>query len=141
MPSPSPMSDLAHAISTLAASGASGDARIGEALAAWRTSSQISFEEALGVGGGFRSAWWLRQRDAAIMRIAGRLPATMKCRPRAAKVTSVWAQYAASAWPLDWAAGRRPDGRSGDCYDALVANGGELLSEGQIRRIIGASSS
>src|ERR1700730_13464722 len=65
MPQPSPMDDLAHAIATLAASGAPEDPRVGEGLDRWRRSRSATLEEAAGWASNVRATSMQRARDEA----------------------------------------------------------------------------
>jgi len=130
MQPPDPMSDLAHAIATLAASVAPEDARIGEALAAWRRSRNATLEEAAGWASNVRACSMQRARDAALRRLMQRFP-DKTGRGLARAVYQVLRRCEASA---AWQHGRRPDGEIGDAFDAL-SNGGPLC-EGYLRSVL-----
>jgi hypothetical protein len=120
------MSDLAHAIATLAAAGAPEDARVGEALAAWRDGNQ-SLEECLGVCTGWRSGWRRAQRDQALHRLAAQYYPVLKGRELPRAVARDGSRYERStAWPCDRKAGHRPDGRNGAIWDVLQYGEGNL---------------
>ena len=68
------MDDLAHAIATLAASGAPEDPRVGEGLDRWRRSRSATLEEAAGWASNVRATSMQRARDEALRRLARRFP-------------------------------------------------------------------
>jgi hypothetical protein len=132
MPPRDPMSDLAHAIETLAASGAAEDARVGEALDAWRRSRNATIEQAAGWASNLRATSMQRARDEALQRLARRFPGK-KGHPLARAVYQLLHEYETTAWPRDRDAHHRPDGEAGDCFDVLV-NGS--LCEGYLRTVL-----
>jgi hypothetical protein len=126
------MTDIAHAIATLAASGVPGDARVGEALVKWRRSRNASLEEAAGWASNLRATSMQRARDEALRRL-GRRFLGKKGHPLARAVHQVLHEYETTAWPPDRDAHHRPDGEAGDCFDVLV-NGS--LCEGYLRTVL-----
>jgi hypothetical protein len=129
------MADLAHAIATLAATGAPEDARVAEALDRWRRSRTITFEEALGYAPGIRGATMQRTRDAALAALARLFPG-LSGRPLEKKVRLAVEEYEITRWAADDAARHRPDGRDGLCFDLLSSGG--LPCAGHLRAILAA---
>lgn len=93
----------------------------------------LSFEDALGLAGGWRVHARLAARDTALRALASMLP-PMSGRALAAKIIAGCDRYAASAWPTESAANRRPDGLRGMFFDVLKAGGPPALS--QLRAVL-----
>jgi hypothetical protein len=127
------MADIAHAIGTLAATGAPEDARIGEALLRWSRLRNATLEQAWGAASNIRATSMQRARDVALQRLARRFPGK-KGHPLARAVYQLLHGYETTAWPRDRDAHHRPDGEAGDCYDVLI-NGS--LCEGYLRSVLG----
>jgi hypothetical protein len=129
------MADLAHAIATLAASGAPEDARVGEALDAWRRSRTITIVEAMGYAPGLRGTTMQRTRDMALSELARLFPG-LSGRPLEKKVRLVVEEYEATRWAADDAARHRPDSIDGLCFDLLSS--GALPCAGHLRALLAA---
>jgi hypothetical protein len=130
---PDPLTRLGRVIALLARSGDPDAIWAAEALVGWRDGSE-SFEEVLGGAPGLRAAWHRRQWDRALGALAQRFPAARSARALAAEVHPAVSRYEAGPWLRDKAAGRRPDGINGLCYDLL--SHGELPGEDRLRRLL-----
>jgi hypothetical protein len=118
-----PMADLAAAMRLLAQSGDAAALRFAAALDAWRSSTTLSLEEALGRAPGWRAAWRLRRRDEAFRRLGLQFP-NLSDRALAVKVIKAVNRYGRSAaWRRDRDSGHRPDGIDGLCFDVLITHG------------------
>jgi hypothetical protein len=117
-----PMADIAAAVRLLAQSGDAGALRVAAALEAWRSSAEITLEEALGRAPGWRAGWRLRRRDEAALRMALQFP-NLSDRALAVKVDDVVNRYETSAWRRDRVSGHRPDGVNGLAFDILIHGG------------------
>jgi hypothetical protein len=129
-----PMADLAAAGRLLARSGDAAALRVATALEEWRSSAEITLEEALGRAPGWRAAWRLRRRDEAALRMALQFP-NLSDRALAVRVTKVVSRYETSAWRRDRVSGHRPDGVNGLAFDILIHGG--LPGVEHLRRLLG----
>ena len=104
--------DIDAAVQILTDSGDPAAQRIGAALTAWRSSRTESLENALGYPNGVRRTLRMKDRDAALRRIAAQLDESSRQTRDAVR------KYQAFSWPDDKKTRIRPNGLAGDCFDS-----------------------
>jgi hypothetical protein len=129
-----PMTAIGCAIEILAADGSPEAVLVGEGLKAWSRLRNATLEEAAGWASNVRATSMQRARDAALQRLGRRFLARSG-RGLAETVHTAVARYR-PRYPRDAAAGHRPDGIAGDCFDALVNGNGKLPCVGHLRAIL-----
>lgn len=131
-----PLSDLAAATNVLLASDDPACWRVARAIDMWlRTGGD--FAAAMDMAPGWHSAHRQRQRDTALREMAAKYFPALAGRKLACAVWQLIAGYEGRRWPIDKAAGHRPDGATGLAHDVL--NTGPAPSLPTVRKSLGYS--
>jgi hypothetical protein len=124
------------AVSLLAEHGDDGVVAVAGALAIWidqAPAATITFDDALNLPPGWRSALRRQQRDQALLRLWRHHFVGLQGREAVRAVSAAARRYEGTGWPRDRRTGRRPDGLNGDLFDVLCL--GSLPAEGSLRRL------
>jgi hypothetical protein len=130
---PDPITALRRARDLLAEQGDADVVPVVWAIDGWIARGG-DFAAALGMAPGWHSAARIRQRDAALRKLAAQY-APLRGRRLAAALVADAKRYETTRWPGDCADQRRPDGLQGLFYDLL--SHGPMPAEETLRKCIG----